>query len=91
MKIILPVFAGLALLLTGCASEPTVPLGLPGDTQVCPEEKPEACTMEHRPVVGYDDQGGVLGEYGNACSGCAQEGVSYTSPAEPRPRRSHLE
>ena len=42
--------------------------------------------MDYRPAFGYDEQGGILGEYGNACGACATDGVNYTSPKQlPQP------
>ncbi|MCG8393554.1 MAG: hypothetical protein MI745_10765 [Pseudomonadales bacterium] len=82
----------LALLLAACASndyDTDYPMGLPEDTTTCPDDPPDACTMEYRPAFGYDENGGILGEFANACGACATDGVKYTSPKHnpdvPRP------
>ena len=33
-------------------------------------------------AAGLDKNGETLGEYSNACSGCAKEGVAYTVPVK---------
>ena len=73
--------AGLTLILAaaGCAHTPA---NLPDNARPCPEQRPQMCTMEYRPVIGLDKNGETLGEYSNACSGCAKEGVAYTVPVK---------
>ncbi len=73
--------AGLTLILAaaGCARTPA---NLPDNARPCPEPRPQMCTMEYRPVIGLDKNGETLGEYSNACSGCAKEGVAYTVPVK---------
>lgn len=80
----------LALMFAGCTYkyDTDYPMGLPESTQTCPEDPPEQCTQDYRPAFGYDEAGGILGEFGNACMACAQDEVMYTSPkqeASPRP------
>jgi len=73
--------AGLTLILavTGCSHAPA---NLPDNARACPEPRPQMCTMDYRPVIGLDQSGNTLGEYSNACSGCAKEGVAYTVPVK---------
>jgi len=73
--------AGLTLILAtaGCTHTPP---DLPDNARACPEPRPQMCTMDYRPVIGLDKNGQTLGEYSNACSGCAKEGVAYTVPAK---------
>ena len=73
--------AGLTLILAaaGCAHTPA---NLPDNARPCPEPRPQMCTMEYRPVIGLDKNGETLGEYSNACSGCAKQGVAYTVPVK---------
>ena len=72
----------LALMLAACTHkyDTDYPMGLPEDTESCPEDPPEMCTQDYRPVFGYGEDGGIKGEFGNACSACAQDEVVYTSP-----------
>ena len=69
----------LILAAAGCAHTPA---NLPDNARPCPEPRPQMCTMEYRPVIGLDKNGETLGEYSNACSGCAKEGVAYTVPVK---------
>ncbi|MCK0154399.1 hypothetical protein MWU49_11845 [Alcanivorax sp. S6407] len=72
----------LALMFAGCTYkyDTDYPMGLPADTESCPEDPPKMCTQDYRPVFGYGEEGGILGEFSNACMACAQDGVMYTSP-----------
>jgi hypothetical protein len=81
MKAVVLAVTGLALVLAGCSSsyDNNYPMGLPEDTLTCPDDPPQVCTQDYRPVFGYDYQGGILGEYSNACVACATYGVAYTS------------
>ena len=81
MKAAVLAATGLALVLAGCSSsyDNDYPMGLPNDTLTCPDDPPDVCTMDYRPVFGYDQQGGILGEFSNACGACATDGVKYTS------------
>ena len=84
MKAAVLAATGLALVLAGCSSsyDNDYPMVLADDTITCQEDPPEVCTMDYRPVFGYDDQGGILGEFSNACGACATEGVMYSSPKD---------
>ena len=72
----------LALMFAGCTYkyDTDYPMGLPADTESCPEDPPEMCTQDYRTAFGYDEDGGIIGEYGNACMACTQDGVMYSSP-----------
>lgn len=72
----------LVLLMAGCTHkyDTDYPMGLPSDTESCPEDPPQQCTQDYRPAYGYDENGGILGEFGNACMACGQDAVKYTSP-----------
>ncbi|MBL7250963.1 hypothetical protein ACLD02_01970 [Alloalcanivorax sp. C16-2] len=70
---------GLAALATGCAQQAVAP---PADANLCPEPRPQACTMEYRPAIGYDKTGKQVGKFGNACHACGQDGVYYTLPED---------
>lgn len=69
----------LATVATGCGHTPPA---LPDNARACPEPRPRMCTMDYRPVIGLDKNGEPMGEYSNACSGCAKEGVAYTVPVK---------
>lgn len=69
----------LAAVAAGCGHTPTA---LPDNARACPEPRPQMCTMEYRPVIGLDKNGDPVGEYSNACSGCAKKGVAYTVPVK---------
>lgn len=68
--------AGVALMQVACAA----PASVPGKARACPEVRPEACTMEYRPVTGYSPSGEPRGQFSNACTACAEPGVAYTVP-----------
>lgn len=67
--------AGLALALTACASSSD---SLPSNARACPEQRPEACTMEFRPVIGFDANGESQGEFSNFCAACREDGITHT-------------
>lgn len=67
----------LLTLATGCAHQTAK---LPDNARLCPESRPQMCTMEYRPVIGYDRAGEKVGKFGNACHACGQDGVHYTLP-----------
>lgn len=75
--------AGLAALAVGCAHQA---VDLPDNANVCADPRPRMCTMEYRPVIGYDRAGDKLGKFGNACHACGQDGVHYTLPEREEPR-----
>ena len=81
MKAVALVVPAFALLVTACATQydTDYPAGLPEGTTTCPDDPPDVCTMDYRPVFGYDQQGGIMGEFANACGACATDGVKYTS------------
>lgn len=69
-----PALACAALIHTGCAAHSP----LPDTARPCPDTRPEACTMEYRPVIGYGAEGASRGEFRNACVACSEPGVAYT-------------
>ena len=79
-----PLLLALTALASGCAQQPAAPV--PEDARVCPGTRPQMCTMEYRPVIGYDRAGEKVGKFGNACHACGQEGVHYTLPEGKEPR-----
>ncbi len=53
------------------------------DHQLCPEERPQLCTMEYDPVCALLDNGRRK-EYASGCSACSEsEVVSYSPGACP--------
>jgi len=76
-------FAALILpaLLGACSSMPGIQ-SMPDEATTCPEQKPEACTMDYSPVIGYTDDGEDLGVFSNHCSACREEPVDYTVPKD---------
>ncbi|WP_373568214.1 hypothetical protein [Marinimicrobium sp. ABcell2] len=70
----------LAALLSACQiTQPDAELeraGTPQDTGFvkCPEQRPEMCTHEYRPVCGMANED-EWRTYGNACVACADENV----------------
>ncbi|MFP1681989.1 hypothetical protein ACLD0W_05720 [Alloalcanivorax sp. C16-1] len=79
-----PLLLALAALASGCAQQPAAQL--PEEARVCPDSRPQMCTMEYRPVIGYDRTGEPVGKFGNACHACGQENVHYTLPEGKEPR-----
>ncbi len=92
MKAAVLAATGLALVLAGCSSsyDNDYPMGLPNDTLTCPDDPPDVCTMDYRPVFGYDQQGGILGEFSNACGACARKRTTRICRARCPRRRQHL-
>ena len=66
---------GLVVLLSACATiaadEPTMAAA----AQACEEPRPQACTMDYRPVCASLADGGVK-TYSNGCSACGDASVS---------------
>ena len=50
------------------------------DHLLCPEERPQVCTMEYVPVCALLENGRSK-EYASACSACADRDVVSYSPA----------
>lgn len=49
----------------------------PAEMAYCPDVRPEVCTMEYDPVLGFKANGESM-EYGNKCSACSDaEVVGY--------------
>lgn len=73
--------AGLILLiataLSACASQPESK-----HRQPCPEQQPEACTMDYAPVIGFSEDSEDQGVFSNHCSACREDEVDYTVPRE---------
>ena len=66
-----PLFPLLCLmLLPGCAAQPR----LPADAHPCTEPRPQACTMDYRPVCALH-RDGRWHTAGNACSACGDATV----------------
>lgn len=89
MKLILGVLT-LSLLIACSNQQPKSKLDSP-DTEViqCPDERPQVCTMDYRPVCATRDTGvrcittpcpsSELKTYSNACTACTDTNViSYT-------------
>ncbi len=76
-------FAALILpaLLGACASMPGIQ-SMPDDAKACPKQKPDACTMEYDPVIGYTADGEDQGVFSNHCSACREEHIEYTVPKD---------
>jgi len=66
----------LVALLAGCAMTPAESTQSQDVEayQICPEQRPDICTQEYRPVCGltFDE---AQHTYGNACTACADEQV----------------
>lgn len=51
----------------------------------CPEVRPQMCTMEYRPVLGWLEDGSTA-EYSNSCGACSDGAVvGYLPPATQLP------
>lgn len=61
--------AVVTLLLTACAGQPG------GDITVCPEPRPQVCTMEYDPACGVLIKGGRK-QYSSPCNACADDAVA---------------
>ena len=53
----------------------------PENLVLCPEVRPELCTMEYMPVMGWLEDGSTQ-EYANKCGACADGAVVGYLPAE---------
>ena len=82
MKLSIGVMA-LMTMLAGCATGSDQPTGLPAQAKPCPASRPQVCTMDYRPAFGYDDRGGIVAEFANACRACADQRVAFTLPSGP--------
>lgn len=73
--------------LAACTSTETTPETakalptLPTYGNSCPDERPQMCTMDYRPVCGTTDSG-ELKTFGNACGACSDETVSGFTEGE---------
>jgi hypothetical protein len=59
------------VLLNGCQSAPS---SLAIDQTSCSEPRPEMCTMDYKPVCGFDKNNNSK-TYSNACSACSNKQV----------------
>ncbi|MCM2678850.1 lipoprotein [Echinimonas agarilytica] len=80
MKKIL-ISATLVVLLSACqeATDASSGVQIPEGFKMCPEVRPEICTMEYAPVDGVDANGN-LAEYSNSCGACANPDVVAVGP-----------
>jgi hypothetical protein len=67
------IFAAASLLLASCATSPPQGAGAMPE-QVCEEPRPQACTMDYRPVCARLEDGSQK-TYSNACGACADGSV----------------
>ncbi|MDX1803075.1 MAG: hypothetical protein R3292_03275 [Alcanivorax sp.] len=72
--------------LAGCVGHAPRPTGLPARAEACPAARPQVCTMDYRPAFGYDDHGGIVSQFANACAACADSRVAFTLPAGSSPQ-----
>lgn len=54
----------------------------PANLVRCPEQRPQMCTMEYMPVIGWQEDGATQ-EYANKCGACADGAVVGYLPAPP--------
>ncbi|EKF73431.1 hypothetical protein A11A3_13800 [Alcanivorax hongdengensis A-11-3] len=79
---------GLPLMLAACSNHHPVSPALPDNASSCPDrdqddnQNQQVCTQEYRPVMGYDENGGILGDFPNACTACTDDRVEYTVPSK---------
>jgi len=74
-RIAIAVLAVAILTLTACASSSPSQINSTSEgLTLCPESRPEVCTMEYR-VVCAQLQDGSFKEYSNACSSCSDANV----------------
>ncbi len=96
MKLILGILA--LGLLSACSSQTNkndTELQNPKISTPCPEQRPQVCTMDYRPVCATRDTGvrcvttpcpsSELKTYSNACSACADPKVMSYTPDECKP------
>jgi len=75
--ILFPVLIGV---LATCAAEPAAPRTIVEGT-ACPEERPQICTLDYRPVCAILANGSRQ-EYSNGCNACSvPEVVSFVENA----------
>lgn len=78
----LTVFGLAACSNTEITAETAKPLPiLPSYSHSCPDERPQMCTMDYRPVCGTTASG-ELKTFGNACGACADTIISGYSEGE---------
>jgi hypothetical protein len=68
---------GLSALVGACASQPSAE-----HRRACPDQKPDACTMNYDPVIGYSSDGEDQGVFSNHCRACREKPVDYTVPKD---------
>ncbi|MBQ1782181.1 MAG: hypothetical protein II007_00850 [Gammaproteobacteria bacterium] len=57
----------------------------PANLVLCPEVRPEICTMEYMPVMGWLEDGSTQ-KYANKCGACADGAVvGYLPPESKQP------
>lgn len=106
-RVLMTVLISIAISMTACAStcgnmppaasQTPTPTPIPAESSAptlatCPEERPQACTFDYRPVCATVDTGvrcvttpcpsTEQKTYGNACSACADEKVIGHVPGE---------
>ena len=78
----LAVFALAACSSTETTEKTAKPLPiLPSYSNSCPDERPQMCTMDYRPVCGTTESG-ELKTYSNACGACSDVTVRGYSDGE---------
>ena len=76
------VFALAACSTTDTTEQTAKPLPiLPSYSNSCPDERPQMCTMDYRPVCGTTESG-ELKTFSNACGACADVTVRGYSEGE---------
>ena len=67
----------------GCKSLPGA-ASMPDNATPCPDTRPQTCTMEYKPVIGYTENGEDQGVFSNHCSACSEKGIAWTLPKDER-------
>ena len=67
----------MSLMLSGCASVMNEDNSGVPESVICPEERPEICTMQYEPVCAKL-MNNTLQTYSNSCSACAdKQAIAY--------------
>jgi len=71
------------LILTGCAAQP--PAIEDTGLSVCPDPRPQICTMDYNPVCARFKSDAPDATYSNACGACSDPRVQAHSPGSCEP------
>lgn len=68
----------LTIILAGCSSLESQSPTAPSET-ICPEPRPQICTMDYTPVCGLSNSGDKR-TYSNGCAACGDDEIRAYQP-----------